>query len=330
MYRLHNSLINNLKFLISILSDGQFHSGSELGKTLSLTRSAIWKLIKKLDQYEIEIEAKTNLGYRIPQGLELLNKNIIKKYLSLKYRHYLEALVIFDELPSTNLYLAELKDSKTKICLAECQTAGKGRLGRQWVSPYAKNISLSIRWDFSKDPAQLSGLSLAVAIAVLETLKIYGIKHDLWLKWPNDVLWENQKLSGILIELSGEIYHLYRAIIGIGINVNMSPKQGQKIDQPWCNIAQLTDSIPQRNKLIGILLDQLFTTVEIYQEQGFQPFIERWTKADICYNKPVKIITPTKVISGTSRGINEQGHFLLEDTKGNINTFVSGEVSLKI
>jgi BirA family transcriptional regulator, biotin operon repressor / biotin---[acetyl-CoA-carboxylase] ligase len=323
-------MTSNLKLLIQILSDGQFHSGTELGKTLNITRSAIWKLIKRLDKYGIETEAKTNRGYRIPQGLELLDKQIIGANLGKVHQHYLKTMTIFDELPSTNTYLTELdKASPINICLAESQTAGKGRLGRTWISPFARNIYLSLSWIFFQDPKKLSGLSLVVAIATLEALKIYGIEKGLGLKWPNDLLWKNHKLAGMLIELSGEANHFYKAVIGIGINVQMSERHGQKIDQHWCDIAKITKTIPQRNRLIGILLEQLFTSLTIFQEHGFKTFLEKWPKYDIYYNRPIKIITQKDEIAGVGQGIDEKGHFLLKDDKGKIHSFACGEVSLR-
>ena len=320
-----------LKVILQILSDGNYHSGAELGAKLKLTRGAIWKIIKQFKKYDIDIEAKTNLGYRIPQGIELLDKKNITQYVDNKNLRYINKIEIFDELPSTNTYLAdEIKTSNTNsICFAEHQTAGRGRLGRSWLSPFAKNIYLSLSWQFTKSPQELSSLGLAVAVAITEALKIYGIKEDIALKWPNDVLWQNRKLAGILVELFGETHHVYNAIIGVGLNVNMPPKLGKKITQKWCDIAQITNSKPQRNKLAGILLDQLLTAVSIYQDNGLKLFIKKWRKLDATYGKKVTIITSLQKFTGTGLGINESGYFLLKDSSGKVQAFASGEVSLK-
>jgi len=277
------------------------------------------------------MKEKPNCRHRISEGLELIDKEIIGKYLSAEYRNTLKNTVVFDELPSTNTYLTELKwDGAIRICLAESQTAGKGRLGRKWISPYAKNIYLSLACEFSHNPVELGSLSLVVAVAVLKALKIYGVKNDVWLKWPNDILWQQRKLAGILIEIAKEARHIYKAVIGVGINLAMPIEQGVNIDQSWCDISQITNEIPQRNKLIGIVLDQLLTAITNYKKHGFVPFIKEWEKADVCYGKSVKIIMPTKVICGIGRGINEHGHFLFEDESGEIHAFVSGEVSVRL
>ena len=341
----------NLKALLRTLSDGNYHSGSILGKKLNLTRSAIWKIIKQIRNYGINVEAKTNLGYRIPEGLELLDKKKILQYLNIKHDFDPDKILIFDELPSTNTYLIELiKTKKNKyrgdkinpsnseirlgseeyICFAEHQTAGKGRLGRKWFSPFAQNIYLSILWQFFREPHELSGLGLVTAVTIVETLKDYGIKNGLSLKWPNDVLWQNRKLAGILIELSGETHHVYNAIIGVGLNVNMPQKIEEKIDQPWCDVAQITNSIPKRNKLAGLLLNHLLSALTIYQNLGLKPFIKKWQKLDATYGKKVTIITPQQKILGVGLGIDEKGYFLLKDNHNKILTFASGEISLKL
>jgi len=325
---------SNLKKLLILLSDGQFHSGSALGKELQLTRSAIWKLIKHVKNLDIVIEAKTNQGYKIAQKFEFLTQNKITHYLQSKYHQYLSELVIFDELPSTNSYLTESVKTnfKPQICLAEMQTAGKGRWGRKWISPFARNIYLSVLWQFDKKIEELSGLSIAVAVAVAKTLELYGIKHDIGLKWPNDILWQKRKLAGILIEISGESHHLYNTVIGIGLNVAMPKAVAKKIDQPWADIAEITKTIPERNKLVGLLLDQLFTTLNIYQQQGIGPFLASWRKLDVSLNRKITLVTPMqKKIVGIGKGIDTLGQLILEDPcTGKRQTFISGEVTSRL
>ncbi len=321
------------KPLLQILRDGNYHSGTALGHKLGLTRSAIWEILKKIKKYGIDIEAKTNLGYRIPHGLELLDKNSIAKYSKNTCAFDASKILVFDELTSTNSYLAELiKTGKSGkyACFAEHQTAGRGRLGRTWLSPFAQNIYLSLSWQFSREPHELSGLGLAAAIAIIDALKNYGIKSGLSVKWPNDVLWEKQKLAGILIDLFGETHHVYNTIIGVGLNVNMTKKTGKKIDQPWCDIEKITNSIPQRNKLAGLLLTSLLATLTTYQKHGLKPFIKKWQKLDTTYGKKITLITPQQKISGTGLGINEKGYLLLKDSNNQIHSFATGEVSLRL
>lgn len=322
----------NIKQLLTSLNDGNFHSGSDLGKELNLTRSAVWKLIKQLEKYGIGVEAKTRQGYRITQSLEFLDKEKIVQYLGASHKQYLDKITIFNEIPSTNSYLIELAKTQPNcreyICLAEHQTAGRGRLGRQWLSPYGKNMYLSLLWRFVKEPGELGGLSIAVAVSLVEALKSYGIKEDIGLKWPNDILWNGRKLAGILIEISEETHNAYNTVIGIGLNIGMPKNIGQNIEQPWCDVAQIINSVPQRNKLIGLFLDQLLTTTTSFQQNGLQPFIKKWRELDVSYGKKVTIINSREKISGIARGIDEKGHFILEDESGKLHSFAAGEVSL--
>jgi len=323
----------NLRNMLQILSDGKHHSEALLGNKLELTRSAIWKLVKQLKRYGIDITTSTNLGYKIPGGLELLNKKDIAAHLSQEFDDYNNKIIVHDSLPSTNSYLAELIKTngyENSICFAEHQTAGKGRLGRNWISPYAKSIYLSLAWQFSKSPYELSGLGLVMAIATVTALKTCGIEKDIALKWPNDVLWRKKKLGGILVELFGEAPHIYHAIIGVGLNVNIPQGAGKKITQPWCDITQITNSSFSRNKLAGVLLNQLLMSLANYQNTGLKPFIKKWHKLDASYGKKVTIITPQQTVSGIGAGIDDNGYFLLEDKQKTIHAFASAEVSLSI
>lgn len=321
--------MTNLKKILQILSDGNFHSGETLGKKLTLTRSAIWKLIKKIKQLGIEIESKTNLGYRIVNGLELLDKKNIISFLSKENNESTKHIAIFDELTSTNTYLEQQQNlSDVSIVFAEYQSVGKGRLGRKWNSPFGQNIYLSIRANFSKNVTDLSCLSLVAAITVIQTLNAYGISNDIGIKWPNDILWQGKKLAGVLVEVFGELHHAYTAIIGIGLNVMMS-KPNLSLEQSWCDIFQITNSVPKRNKLAGLLLNQLLLNINKFQEAGFKPFIELWEKYDLVKGKTVTLISGAKKISGIALGIDNNGRFLLQDSKGNILSFTSGEVSLR-
>jgi BirA family biotin operon repressor/biotin-[acetyl-CoA-carboxylase] ligase len=267
--------------------------------------------------------------------LELLDKNLITQHVNHKYHHYLDNMVIFDELPSTNTYLCEqakTKPNTISICFAEQQTAGKGRLGRRWVSPFAENIYLSLLWPFNlnKKLQELNGLGLAIAVSVTKALDHYGLKNNIAVKWPNDVLWKNRKIAGILIELIKKTPNIYNAVIGVGLNVNMQELGTEQIEQPWCSVAQIVNTVPEKNKLAGLLLNELLKTALEYQQHGLKPFIEKWRQLDLTYGKKISISTQQNKITGTSLGINEQGHFLLDTADHKIISFMTGEVSIAL
>jgi len=326
-------LTETLKKLITILKDGEFHSGEQLGKTLGVTRSAVWKLIKQLSTWDLEIESVTNKGYRIPGGLTLLSKEKILSFLSFDQQARLEKIEILDNIPSTNDYLLhslQARPNKNYACFAEKQTHGKGRRGRTWIAPFAKNIYLSVLWRFPQDPSALSGLSLAIAVSIIETLKHYTTTQELGIKWPNDVLYKNHKLAGILVELAGESNDNCSAVIGVGLNVDMPNASHQYITQPWADLQNMTQTIVDRNEVAGLLLSHLVNTLILFQNQGFHAFTEKWQTLDLTLGKPISLTnSASEKLQGIGRGINEQGHFLLETPCG-IKSFSSGEVSIRL
>lgn len=258
-----------------------------------------------------------------------LNKKVIYKYLKPECKSFAQNIAIFDEIDSTNTYLAQ--NASVNICLAESQTAGMGRLGRKWFSPHASNIYLSLRWNFTKNLVMLDGLSLVLGIAIAKTLAEYGIIEGIALKWPNDVWWRQQKLAGISIELSGKIPETYQVIIGIGLNVDMPKHLISDISQPWCDIAQIIQTKPQRNKIIGLLLNQVHAALIIFQDQGLKPFLKEWQRLDIAYGKQITLMTPQKQsIKGIGMGINDHGYLLLKDNNQQIHEYNVGEVSLRL
>lgn len=267
----------------------------------------------------------------ISNNVDLLDKKTILQHLNAKHSIAMEQLEILDITSSTNDHLAKINNPKreVRICLAEMQTAGRGRLRKKWFSPYARNIYLSMSWYFVMESGQLSGLSLAVAVATVKTLAQYGIVRGLRIKWPNDILWNDRKLAGILIETAGESSGFCRAIIGIGLNIYMP--DNPDIEQAWCDISQIIGKIPNRSLLASLLLNNLCTTLIIFQRRGLKPFIKKWHRLDYTRNKQITIISPRgEKISGIGQGIDEQGSLLLKDKSENIRRITCGEVSLKM
>lgn len=360
MVRREENQIDSFKQVLQTLSDGEFHSGADLGKSLGLTRSAIWKLTQQFKSYGIEFESVTGKGYRIPGGFSLLDSQKIQAALNYATPASLSLTLspsassssspssslpypeieIWDTLASTNDYLMDKVSSKTSAldpsrdknlcCLAERQTHGKGRQGKTWASPFGSNIYFSLLWHFNADLSELSGLSLVTAIALATVFNQWGIREDLGLKWPNDVLWKKQKLAGVLIEVSGETQHKSRAVIGIGINVRMPKESGKKINQNWTDMSQITGQKIDRNLLVAALLTELISNLERFQKDGFSVFMKDWQALDLCFNQKVSLIRTNEIIPGKGQGINEKGHFLLKDALNKIQAFSSGEISLKL
>lgn len=319
--------------LLKLLANGRFHSGQELGRILGITRSGVWKALQQLEHVGIELHAVTGKGYRIPHCIELLEAPLIQQQLHAESAQALNELTILTSTPSTNDHLLKLvkqRPRRTIACLAEHQTAGRGTSGREWVSGFGSSLSLSLLWHFHKDPSEMLGLSLAIGVAVVRALTIYGISNDIQLKWPNDILWQQKKLAGILIELVAESHSLCSVVIGVGLNVNMPSTLGQHISQPWTQIAEITQQAPSRNQLAGILLNQCILATQEFGKKGLAPFIPEWRNYDSMINKPVTVTTLQHQFSGIMRGISARGELVLETENNEIHNFLTGQASLRL
>lgn len=314
--------------LLKLLADGRFHSGEALGQALCISRTMVWKHIQTLKTLGIDCHSVSGKGYRLARPVELLEQQAIEATLGDKTLARLSALELHPEIHSTNRHLMERLGMLTSghACLAERQTAGRGRRGREWVSPFARNIYLSLYWRFEMSPALLSGLGLAVGVAVIRALRQLGI-DDAALKWPNDVLWQGRKLAGILLEMSGESGGPYHVVMGIGMNVNMAD-EGAAIDQPWVSLNQITAQPLSRNRVAGVLLHHLLESVQQFQTSGLEPFLGEWQQADVYAGREVAIQLGDNTIVGHARGIDPSGAILVE-VEGGLRRFYSGEVSLR-
>lgn len=221
-----------------------------------------------------------------------------------------------------------MDQEKINICIAETQTAGRGRLGRTWCSPYAKNLYLSVSRDFIKTTYK-SGLSLVMAIAIIDALRKYGISSDLGIKWPNDIYWQQRKLGGILLEVASEVHRYYRMVIGFGLNISMEESFSKYIDQPWVNIAEIINTKPDRNQIVGLVIDQVLEKLSLFIESGLEPFLRTWEKYDILCGKKIIISTPCKKIAGIACGIDNDGCLLIKDKQNEIQKIIAGDVSVK-
>lgn len=313
------------KILIN-LSDGRFHSGEKLASEFNLTRAAIWKNIKLLQsRYGIEVDAVTGKGYRIFPRLELLDVNTITEHLPPGTP--VPGVEVLLSVDSTNRYLMQkLKTGarNTQAVFAEHQSAGRGRQGRKWISPFGSNLYFSVLHQFENLPRDITGLSLAIGITLVEYLKQTGI-DTACLKWPNDILVNGRKLCGILLELQGESHGPQSIVVGVGFNVSMPSNVATEIDQPWIALSTLTSAPVSRNKLAAELLARIMTTLNKFEQQGLEPFAQRWSQSDCYLNTTITLQLGEKKLRGVARGIDHQGALLLE-SNGKLDRFYSGEI----
>lgn len=315
--------------LLDFLADGQCYSGNSLGDRLTMTRSAVWKHIEQLRDWGIAIHRIAGQGYQLAAPLILLNEQKIRNALAKTPFNKALQLHLSTEINSTNLKLKELiPTTALAVCCAEKQTQGRGRFGRHWVSPFGENIYFSAGWQWQGCLSRLSGLSLVVSLAVLACLKDQGIEHDILVKWPNDVLWQQKKLAGILVEINAESHGNAQIIIGIGINVNTDTQKQQLPDKPWCSLYEITGHYFDRNHLIASLIYRLDDYMNQFFLQGFAGFHHHWQAVDFLKEKFITLAQINHSLSGKACGVNKQGQLQVIDNHGNLHAISSGEASL--
>ncbi len=317
--------------LLRHLADGRYHSGEDLGASLGVSRTAVWKALRGLNELGLDVHAVPGRGYRLVVPLELLSAERIREAMSPRARLLLQGPEIHYELGSTNRHLlrrARQGAASGLVCLAERQHEGRGRRGRSWVSPFGGNLYLSVLWRFPGGPASLAGLSLAAAVAVLRALKAEGVT-GVGLKWPNDLVWQGAKLAGILMEVGGESTGPCHVVTGIGVNMRMPRNVAVAIQQPWVDLHAIAGERPlARNRLVGSLLNEILVLFDEYGPTGLAAYLEEWQHHDAFAGRPANVDTGDEVVSGTVMGVDEVGALLL-DCDGRTRRFAHGDVSLR-
>lgn len=318
-----------LKSTLNLLADGQFHSEKEISHFLGLPNSIVPETLKQLLEPGINLEKRDVEGYRIPGGLELLNEKLIFNELG-PVNQLLNRLEILTSVDSTNTYLLERTETlQTSAVFAEQQTAGRGQFNRSWISSnLGKNIALSILWHLSNEADKLTGLSLIVGLAVVQALEEYGLK-GVKLKWPNDIVYQNKKLAGVLIETRTFKPGFYRIVVGIGLNLYKPTISPNAIKQSITDIYSIQKLPPQRNRLAGLLLKKVLITITEFQNKGFAAFIEAWEKRDSLKGKSIQIQTAKGLREGIANGINSQGQLRVE-INGRHRYYSTGEIRIQL
>lgn len=308
--------------LISLLADGEFHSGEQLGEKLGMSRAAINKHIQTLRDWGVDVFTVPGKGYSLPEPIQLLDESFIHSQIDTG------SISVLPVIDSTNQYLLERLASLSSgdACIAEYQQAGRGRRGRKWFSPFGANLYLSMYWRLEQGPAAAIGLSLVIGIVMAEVLHELGA-DQVRVKWPNDLYLEDRKLAGILVELTGKTGDAAQIVIGAGINLAMRRVEEDVVNQGWINLQEAGINI-DRNQLAVRLINELRKALITFEQEGLASFLCRWEKLDNFIHRPVKLIIGDKEIFGISRGIDEQGALLLEQD-GAIKPWIGGEISLR-
>ena len=313
--------------ILKALEDGQHHSVDEL--VARLDKGTIQPALDRFREDGLRIESTADRAIWL-DATPVLCPTLIHGALDGRARQAVMSPEVFYSLDSTSSHLARQppRDGMS-VCLAEMQTAGRGRRGNHWISPPCRNIYLSLRRRFDCEPARLAGLSLAVGIVAARQLAPLS-RTDVGLKWPNDLYIEGRKLGGILVELLSTSAGHADVVIGIGLNIGMQD-EGQSIDHPWTSLHQHLESAGpiDRNQLVADLLNKLTAMLDDFPSHGEAFILSQWSDLDVAFGRQVTIQSGTEAVRGIGAGIDETYRFLLRNGD-NTRSFHSGEVSLRI
>ncbi|MGD2140385.1 MAG: biotin--[acetyl-CoA-carboxylase] ligase [Burkholderiales bacterium] len=314
--------------LLRLLSDGRAHSTNEIARTLGVSFAAVSAALEDLRTAGFELEEQGHAGCKLITPFSALNALQIERRLGQQAGIF--CLDIVDQTGSTNEDLMSRARAGARsglVRVAEVQTAGRGRRQRKWFSAPGGTLTFSLLWRFDAGPAAISGLPLAVGVSIVRTMGKLGLQ-GVQLKWPNDVLWQQRKLGGILIETTAGHAQGLAAVIGIGLNLRLPPGVAERIDQPAVDLAGAGLQIG-RNELLACLLSDLDEMLGQFSRDGFSAFRQQWERAHAYQDKIVTIQSSNGAqLAGKVIGVDENGALLLHTTDGT-RLFLSGEVSLR-
>lgn len=316
--------------ILNALNQGGFVSGQLIGESLNISRAAVGKHIKSLQEMGLDIFKVTGKGYCLNNPIELLNQKQIQQYYK-AFNTSTANVEVHPIIDSTNTELMRRIHAKTTIksgtvIVAEMQQAGRGRRGRVWQSPFGSNLYYSYFWRLDDGLQAAMGVSIAVGLAIYDTVKaLYGINVE--LKWPNDIYINKHKLAGVLVELDGQPQGPCQLVIGIGINLNMPDSASQHIDQAWTDLSQHTQAL-DKNKLVASLTYYLEQRLAQYRQTGLHDMYELWNSLNAFAKEHVELNTGHRSWQGICEGIDPQGGIRIRQD-GEVKSYYGGEVSLR-
>ena len=320
--------------LLRALADGRPRSGEDLAQQFGVTRAAVWKHVAKLADWGLDVEALPGTGYRLRQPIELFDAAALRAALAPDVAARLASLEVFTELGSTNRHLLAIPPpvGQVRVCLADFQTAGRGRRGRAWLTPLGGGLCLSVSWQFADAPAELAALTLAVGVVVRRALvRVAGV--DIALKWPNDLVWDERKLGGILLEMTAEAQGGCHVVAGIGINVALPAETLATLsDWPRGAVDLATargGTPPSRLALAAALVAELAELFADYAAAGFAAYRGDWRAADFLKGRQVRLDEAGNALTGIAVGIEADGALVVETAAGARRRVIAGDVSVR-
>ena len=310
--------------VLDALADGERHSGEALAQRFGISRAALAKRIDHLRDWGVALGAQAGAGYRLAMPLERLDEQRIR------VQGLRIAVLTSTDSTNTQLLAADAAQDP-QMLFAERQTAGRGRRGRSWVSPFGCNLYGSMAYSFTQWPPRLTALPLAMAVALARVVEAAGLP-EVGIKWPNDLHVEGKKLAGILMETRGEAGGACRVVVGVGLNLALAAEQAGAITQPWTGLATelaaRSRTMPARNALAASLASELHAALGHFASHGFAPFAAEWKRRDLLADRSVTV-DATPPVLGTARGVDADGGLLVDTAQGRIAVH-AGDVSVRV
>lgn len=310
--------------LLQCLQPGESVTIGQLAKRSGLAIADIESTIDRLIEWGVPIIHSSVDQLALTTANIPLDFKQISEAVAKSDRALARNIEVFDEIDSTNLYLMKLPQTALRhkhVCLAEYMTAGRGRQSRKWHGGAYQNVILSLAWQYDGNIEQLTGLSLAVAVMIVRCLESFS-NASFKLKWPNDVLVDNRKLSGILIEIRDEFI-----IIGIGVNCDLTTAQQERINQPVTSLSRIMGQSVDRNTLIPRLLIELSQGLEHFFVAGLEPFRNEWLNLHAYRDRRVRV-EGRPVREGIAKGIDQKGALVIRLDNGELQAIHSGTVNI--
>ena len=320
--------------LLLLLADGRLHSGVRLARALGTGRAAVCDEIERLRASGVQIDAPAGRGYRLPGPVELLDARQIRSALSEERDRQVRSFELLFVVDSTNTRLLGLPAppaGHADVCMSELQHSGRGRHGRRWIASFGESIALSLAWTFVDAARANPALSLATGVAISRALARAGAR-GIGLKWPNDVWFDDRKLGGVLIELRVDAGGPAHVVIGVGLNASLSTALRCMVEASGVRAAAVAEASSEkisRNRMAGLLLEELLSMLGQFERQGFAPFRDAWQALDVLHGRAAQVLVGDGAMSGMARGVDADGALLLE-SGGRIHKFASGEVGLRL
>ncbi len=313
--------------VLRLLSPDEFRSGEDIARHLSVTRASVNNAVRAAQLQGVEIHAVRGRGYRLATRYDWLDAAYLDKAVSATGF----AFQVHERLDSTNSHLLSLAQqgaAHKSVVAAEMQVDGRGRRGRAWHAQLGRGLTFSLLWRFQRPLTALSGLSLVVGLALARCLRRLGA-DAVAVKWPNDVLLGDGKLAGILIETQGDVLSGASAVIGIGLNLAVTPEIARQAGVPVASLNQALTRLPERNDLLLAILHDLDSDLRRFDAEGFAPFADPWVRLHAYQDQSVAIHGANGLVrQGRALGVDLAGALLLETAEGVV-AIHSGEVSLR-